>query len=198
MLEESQRLQLLTQRLLELASAEGGAPIVHRSEVRVDEYVHACINELTILAEAKNQRFDVQADPCTANTDVVLFRQALQNLVDNAVKYSPIDSTIRVQVHDHDDSIEITVTDQGPGITPENRARLTERFFRPDRGRGRQSGGFGLGLSITKAYMRVLGGTLEHEAAAPRGSTFRLVLPKAQQIEPAPAAEVRANGTTEA
>jgi heavy metal sensor kinase len=192
MLEESQRLQLLTQRLLELAGAEGGAPVVHRTEVRVDEYVSACVTELTILAEAKNQHFEINAEPCVANIDVVIFRQALQNLIDNAVKYAPADSTIRVLVRERIDAIEIAVTDEGAGITPENRARLTERFFRPDRGRGRQSGGFGLGLSITKAYMRVLGGTLEYEPAQPQGSTFRLLLPKARAV-PAPALSA-ANG----
>jgi two-component system sensor histidine kinase SenX3 len=177
---------LLTQRLLELASAEGGAPAVNRTEVRIDEYVASCVNELTILAEAKNQRFELHVEPCTAKIDVVIFRQALQNLIDNAVKYSPFDSTIDVLVRERDDAIEVAVTDQGPGITPENRARLTERFFRPDRGRGRQSGGFGLGLSITKAYMRVLGGTLEHEPAQPQGSRFRLLLPKAKPTPATP------------
>jgi signal transduction histidine kinase len=109
------------------------------------------------------------------------------------VKYSPFDSTIRVLVRERSDDIEVAVTDEGPGITPENRARLTERFFRPDRGRGRQSGGFGLGLSITKAYMRVLGGTLEHEAAQPQGSTFRLLLPKTKSMAAAPAPVVGAS-----
>jgi len=194
MLEESQRLQLLTQRLLELASAEGGAPVVHRTEVRVDEYVSACVSELTILAEAKNQRLHLETDPCSANIDVVIFRQALQNLIDNAVKYSPGGSTIRVLVRERSDAIEVTVTDEGPGITAENRVRLTERFFRPDRGRGRQNGGFGLGLSITKAYMRVLGGTLEHEAARPHGSTFRLLLPKGKPSAAAPGAAALLEG----
>jgi two-component system OmpR family sensor kinase len=55
---------------------------------------------------------------------------------------------------------------------------VTERFFRPDRARGRDHGGFGLGLSITQAYLRALGGSLEYEPVLPRGSTFRLVLPK--------------------
>jgi two-component system, OmpR family, sensor kinase len=180
MLEESQRLQLLTQRLLELASAEGGAAVLQRSEVRIDEYVRSCVGELSILAEARNQHFEIETEPCSANLDVVIFRQALQNLIDNAVKYSPDDSTIRVVVSDRQDTIEVLVIDEGPGITSENRTRLTERFFRPDRGRGRQSGGFGLGLSITKAYMRALGGALEHEPAQPHGSTFRLLVPKAK------------------
>ncbi len=179
MLEEAQRLQLLIQRLLELASAEGGAPPVHRSEIQVDEYVGACVSELGVLAEFKNQQIAVDARPTRVVTDAVIFRQALQNLVDNAIKYSPANATINVAVRETDGRVEVAVTDQGPGISPENRAHLMKRFFRPDRGRGRNSGGFGLGLSITKAYMRVLGGTLDYESTGGAGSTFRLTLPKA-------------------
>ena len=178
MLEEAQRLQLLIQRLLELASAEGGAPEVHRSEIRLNDYVASCVAELGILAEFKRQQITVESDPCIVRTDPVLFRQALQNLIDNAIKYSPDRSVIRITVRDRPEAVEVSVTDEGAGITPENRAHLMERFYRPDRGRGRTSGGFGLGLSITKAYMRVIGGSLEYEPAEPRGSTFRLKLPK--------------------
>jgi heavy metal sensor kinase len=178
MLEEAQRLQLLIQRLLELASAEGGAPDLHRRELKIDEFVAGCVNELSILAEAKGQHIAVAADPCKAKTDPVILRQALQNLIDNAIKYSPPNTTIRVLVRDREQTIDIAVVDHGPGISPENRAQLMERFFRPDRARDRNSGGFGLGLSITKAYMRVLGGSLGYEPGEPGGSTFRLTLPK--------------------
>lgn len=177
MLEEAQRLQLLIHRLLELASAEGGAAVAHRSRVQLDSYVSTCIAELSVLAEYKSQRVTVTTVECHVMTDPVLLRQALQNLVDNAIKYSPPNSTIRVAVDATDIEAHISVTDEGPGINPESRAQLTERFYRPDRARGRNSGGFGLGLSITKAYMRVLGGTLTYEPAAPGGSTFRLTLP---------------------
>ena len=178
MLEEAQRLQLLIQRLLELASAEGGAPSSHRTPIRVDEYAAACVSEIGILAEYKQQQISLSGGPCTVVTDPVLFRQALQNLLDNAIKYSPDSTNIRVAIHEAPENVEVSVTDEGPGITPENRAHLMERFFRPDRARGRNSGGFGLGLSITKAYMRVIGGAIQYEPAQPRGSTFRLVLPK--------------------
>jgi two-component system OmpR family sensor kinase len=85
---------------------------------------------------------------------------------------------IRVAIRDNGEGIEVSVTDEGAGITAEHRAHLMERFFRPDRGRGRNSGGFGLGLSITKAYMRVIGGSLDYAPVQPRGSSFRLLLPK--------------------
>jgi heavy metal sensor kinase len=180
MLEEAQRLQLLIQRLLELASAEGGAPTGHRKPIRVDECAAACVSEIGILAEFKQQQISLTGVSCTVVTDPVLFRQALQNLLDNAIKYSPISSDIRVAIREDSEAIEVSVTDEGPGISPENRVHLMERFFRPDRARGRNSGGYGLGLSITKAYMRVIGGALHYEPVQPRGSTFRLVLPKTQ------------------
>lgn len=178
MLEEAQRLQLLVSRLLELAAAEGGAPKVQPTEVNVDEYVTACAAELAILAETREQHLLIETVPCKARTDAIIFRQALQNLIDNATKYSPDGSTIRVQVIDAGDLIHVAVTDEGPGISAEDQANLGNRFFRPDRGRGRSSGGFGLGLSITKAYMRILGGELRAQAAVPRGSIFTLLLPK--------------------
>ena len=178
MLEEAQRLQLLTQRLLELASTEGDAPTVGHLPVRLDELVRRCVGELGILAENKSQRFLLETPECTAQTDAVLLRQAVQNLVDNAIKYSPVGTTIQIKVREAGDHWVIEVTDEGPGISVEHRSRLTARFFRPDSGRDRERGGFGLGLALTKAYLRLLGGTVEYAPAPGGGSTFRLTLPR--------------------
>lgn len=177
MLEEAQRLHLLIGRLLELATAEGGETDVHRAELQLDEYVRTCVHDLSILAEARGQQLLVKTVPCRLRTDPVIFRQALQNLIDNAVKFSPDGSTIQVALDANEHEATVTVTDKGPGITPENQSHLAKRFFRPDRGRDRARGGFGLGLSITKAYMRVLGGSMHYAAASPAGSQFTLRLP---------------------
>ena len=118
MLEEAQRLQQVVSRLLELANAEGGAQAVHRVPTRVDECVTACIGELGILAEQKNQRIALDLNPCTVVTDPVLLRQALQNLVDNAIKYGPADSEIHVAIHEDEQQIAITVRDEGPASVP--------------------------------------------------------------------------------
>ena len=181
MLEEAQRLESLVQRLLELATAEGGATEARRTRVAVDELVTLCVGELSILAETKSQHLLVETTPVIAHTDPVLLRQALQNLVDNAIKYSADGGTIRVSVRSRPDAIEIAVSDNGPGITAEHRPHLTERFYRPDRGRGRGKGGFGLGLSLTKAYMMLLGGSLRFEPAQPHGSIFVLQVPVAPE-----------------
>lgn len=178
MLEEAQRLQRLTQRLLELASTEGSEPTVERTWLQLDEYVRSCVGEWAVLAENRNQRLEVEAAECRAHTDPLLLRQALQNLVDNAIKYSPEGTAIRVAVRGTGENWIVEVADEGPGISPEHRAQIMARFFRPDMGRGRERGGFGLGLALTKAYMRLLGGTVGYEPGAAGGSVFRLTWPR--------------------
>lgn len=178
MLEEGQRLQILMRRLLELASVEGGSGEVRRAEVVLDRDIPAWVADVGILAEQKGQSLTTEVVPGILHTDPVLLRQALQNLLENAVKYSPEGSPIVVRVTVVPDHVEISVVDEGAGIKPEYRAQIMERFFRPDRGRDRTSGGVGLGLAITKAYMGKLGGSLVYVPNVPRGSVFRLVLPR--------------------
>lgn len=177
MLEEAQRLQQLVQRLLQLASAEGRGEALHPAPVALDELLGACAQELGILAEQKDQRLVVVGAGLELRTDPVILRQALQNLIDNAIKYGPPDSEVRVCSRKAPGSVVIEVADEGPGISQEDRQHLMGRFYRTDRARARASGGFGLGLAITKAYLRALGGRLEHEPRSPRGSIFRLQLP---------------------
>ena len=177
MLEEAQRLQQLVERLLQLASAEGRGEALRPAPCALDELLGACAQELGILAEQKNQSLVVAEAGLRVQTDPVILRQALQNLIDNAIKYAPPDSEVRVASRAEPGVVLIEVADEGPGSRTEDRPRLTGRFYRPDPGRGRASGGFGLGLAITKAYLRALGGTLEYEPRQPRGSIFRLRLP---------------------
>jgi heavy metal sensor kinase len=179
MLEEAQRLHQLVERLLELASAEGGAKVARPERLRLDDFVTACVGEIGILAENKNQQIAIKAELCHAFADPVLLRPALQNLIDNAMKYSPAGTTIRVAVERTGDECRLAVADEGPGIPAEHLARLAERFYRVDDSRERGGGGFGLGLAITKAYMRVLGGRLECAPVRPQGTRFCLVLPAA-------------------
>jgi two-component system OmpR family sensor kinase len=185
MLEEAQRLQQLINRLLELAQAEGGARMAQVQSIQVDEFVAECASELGTIAEFNEQRFELKVVPCTVTTDPVILRQALQNLIDNALRYSPVGGTVALAVAVTDRGCVISVTDIGPGIPPEGRPRLASRFFRAGGGSPRGSG-FGLGLAITRAYLRVLGGTMEYEPVLPQGSCFRLILP----LEP----EARAGG----
>jgi signal transduction histidine kinase len=177
MLEETQRLQLLVEKLLQLARAEGGAEVVELSPVRIDEVASDAVEDARILAEEKHQRISLRASECTAQTDRLFLRQALQNILDNAIKYSPANSEIGVTVSESEDMISIAVTDHGQGVSTAARERLTDRFFCAEPSRDRRRGGYGLGLAITKAYMRVLGGALEYRPGFPSGSRFELRLP---------------------
>lgn len=176
MLEEAQRLQTLVNRLLQLARATGAAPDVHPETTRLDLIAAECVAELGVLAEERAQHLELDLVECTARTDPVLFRQVIQNLIDNAIKFSPAGAMIGVAVKEAETRCEVMVTDEGPGIPPELQRLVTERFFRADTARA--AGGFGLGLALTKAYLTLLGGRMEYRAREPHGSVFRVVLPK--------------------
>lgn len=184
MLEEAQRLQLLVEKLLQLARAEGGSNMLERSCLRLDALAHECAEDAAILAENKEQSIRVECTATEIKTDSLLLRQALQNLVDNAMKHSPHGAIITITGQETETTVVLSVSDNGPGVQAEHRARLMDRFFRADDARGKRSGGYGLGLAITKAYMRVLGGQLSYEPNLPQGSIFRLTLLKTKSTEP--------------
>ena len=107
-----------------------------------------------------------------------MLRQALLNLLDNAIKYSPEKSEIVIQVTGADDrAAVIEVIDQGPGIAAEHREKIFTRFYRVDKGRSRQMGGSGLGLAIAKWAVQAMGGTIQVESKTGQGSSFKIVLP---------------------
>ena len=127
---------------------------------------------LGVLAEERHQRLTVDvADGVVVVADRLVLREAITNVVDNAIKYSPPASTI-------DDSCAratatrriSTVADEGPGIAPEHRERIFDRFFRLDEGRSRDSGGTGLGLAIAKWAVEVNGGRITRRQRRGRGA----------------------------
>lgn len=104
--------------------------------------------------------------------------QALGNLLDNAAKFSPPGSAIDVSVQVFDGELRLSVRDRGPGISPEHWSRVFERFYKVDRARPREAGGFGLGLAITKHLVQVLGGRIWTETAREGGQVFTIALPR--------------------
>jgi two-component system phosphate regulon sensor histidine kinase PhoR len=105
-------------------------------------------------------------------------QSALSNLVSNAVRYTPAGGDVHVSVDQGiDGSLVIQVRDSGAGIAAEHLPRLTERFYRVDRSRSRESGGTGLGLAIVKHVMQRHGGSLHIASELGQGSSFKLVLP---------------------
>jgi two-component system phosphate regulon sensor histidine kinase PhoR len=140
----------------------------------------------TCEAKARQRRIqiDLQADEAVAcDVNAPLLEQAVVNLLDNAIKYSGDNTTVRLSLEASAAEWIITVTDQGPGIEPRHLARIFERFYRTDHARSRELGGTGLGLSIVKHVAQTHGGRVSVDSTpAPspdHGSTFRIHLPRA-------------------
>jgi signal transduction histidine kinase len=130
-----------------------------------------------VLAEEKNQSIKVQSQVVPRWIgDRVMLRQALLNLVDNAIKYSPVGGSIEILVTQSTEGTLIDVTDTGPGIPAELRSRVFDRFYRVDKARSRANGGTGLGLAIAKWAVEVNGGRLSLEPTTDVGSRFRITL----------------------
>jgi two-component system phosphate regulon sensor histidine kinase PhoR len=102
---------------------------------------------------------------------------AVSNLVSNAIRYTPLGGRIHLQWSLTSEGAVFTVKDSGPGIAAEHLPRLSERFYRVDRSRSRETGGTGLGLAITKHVMQRHGGELRIESVLGQGATFTLCLP---------------------
>src|SRR5580700_7850465 len=112
------------------------------------------------------------------STDRPKLAQALGNLLDNAAKFSPPGTAIDVKAEVTGDEVVLSVRDRGPGISPEHWSRGFERFYKVDRARPREAGGFGLGLAITKHLVQVLGGRIWTETARDGGQVFYIALPQ--------------------
>jgi signal transduction histidine kinase len=132
-----------------------------------------------VMVEEKGQRIDVEGDEgVNMKGDRVFLRQALVNILHNAVKYSPPGGTISVGVqYEPEGSIRLNVADRGPGIPAEHAAKIFDRFYRVDESRSREAGGAGLGLSIAQWAVRVHGGTIQLLTAPGAGCTFQISLP---------------------
>jgi heavy metal sensor kinase len=181
MLEETDRLTRLVDSLLTLSRADAGHIHVERTEISVRGLAQEASSLVEVLAEEKRQRISVQGESAlVVSGDRLILRQALINLIDNAIKYSPSGSEIVVQIHPGKDSeVIVEVIDQGPGVSREHQSRIFDRFYRVDKARSREWGGAGLGLAIARWAVEVHGGQIVVESAEGSGSIFRVTLPSA-------------------
>src|SRR5262249_14544196 len=151
MLEEVDRLALLVDRLLTLSRADTGQAKLSVDIVDIPELAEEIAEQLGVLAEEKAQTMHLNSDVVPSWVgDRVMLRQALLNLVDNAIKYTPVGGKIEIRVVQSPEGAIIDVTDTGPGIPPDLRSRVFDRFYRVDKARSRENGGTGLGLAIAK------------------------------------------------
>jgi len=179
MLEEVDRLTRLVDTLLQLSRGDAGMLRLSRDVVDLADLAREVAASLNLLAEERRQRLDVAAAASVGVlADRCVLRDAVTNLVDNAIKYSPAGSTIRIHVDGGPERATLTVADEGAGIAPEHRDRIFDRFYRIDEARSREMGGAGLGLAIAKWAVEANGGQIALEPAG-TGSVFRISLPRA-------------------
>ena len=181
MLEEVNRLTRLVESLLTISRADAGQIELHQTTVNALELVQEAAALLESLAEEKHQTVVVEGNP-TLNVwaDRLILRQAVINLLDNAVKYSPVGGNIHVDVTVDNHTVLTAFQDSGPGIPVEHRDKVFERFYRVDKARTRAEGGTGLGLSIVKWAVSVNGGSVEFDSEPGHGCTFTMRLPESK------------------
>ncbi len=180
MLEEAQRLNDLIESLLTLARMESGKVSIRLEPVKLAELAKEVRENLNVLAAEKQQTIELSGDDgLTGTADRLLLRQALMNIVHNAVRYAPPQTRISIRISSRDGDASIEVADQGPGVASEHHMKLFERFYRLDKSRSRAEGGHGLGLAIAKRSVEQQSGRIELESELGKGSVFRIVVPSA-------------------
>jgi len=179
MLEEVDRLTRLVDTLLKLSRGDAGTIRLTRDVLDLGDLTREVVSSLGILAEERQQRLQVvAAEDVRVSADRLVLRDAITNVVDNAIKYGPARSTIDVRVDADAEQATVTVRDAGPGVPAEHRERIFDRFYRVDEGRSREMGGTGLGLAIAKWAVEANGGQISLDTAT-TGSVFRITLPRA-------------------
>ncbi len=180
--DQAGRMRRLIDDLLTLSSLETDAPPPMDEPVPLQALIAEIVTEARALSAGRHTLdVDVGRAPVLRGSSREL-HSALLNLITNAVRYTPEGGEVRVTWHDQPNGAgECCVADSGIGIPPEHIGRLTERFYRVDRGRSRESGGTGLGLAIVKHVLERHGATLRISSEPGRGSVFCAVFP-AQRI----------------
>jgi two-component system sensor histidine kinase SenX3 len=176
---ESGRLAKLVNEIIDLSRLQFDNPVESARAVGVDGVIAEAIDRVRSVAEAKNIRL-VRGGPHGLEVigDKTQLVTAVNNLVDNAVAYSPEHTRVAVGVREREDAVEVTVSDQGIGIPEAELDRIFERFYRVDQARSRATGGTGLGLSIVKHIASAHGGDVSVWSSHGAGSTFTLRLPR--------------------
>jgi two-component system phosphate regulon sensor histidine kinase PhoR len=188
--EQGDRLHALIIDLISLARIESGEEVFELEAVPLGPAVAACLERHRARAEAKNQRLEALPAPpadgpgaeAAAWADEEAVAQILDNLVDNAVKYTPPGGRIRVRWGADDGHVQLEVEDTGIGIPENDLPRIFERFYRVDKARSRELGGTGLGLSIVKHLVQAMRGNIRAGSRVGHGTTFTVRLPRAPLV----------------
>ncbi|MCI0361675.1 MAG: cell wall metabolism sensor histidine kinase WalK [Planctomycetaceae bacterium] len=178
--EQADRLHELILDILQIARMEQGQETFEIVPVNLAELIEGCAQQFSDAAAARQVTLNVELPPqhATALADEEGARTILDNLVDNALKYTPAGGRVTIRCRLSDDQATLEVEDTGIGIAEKDQERIFERFYRVDKARSREVGGTGLGLSIVKHLAQAFDGSVSLTSQLGRGSTFRVTLPR--------------------
>jgi two-component system phosphate regulon sensor histidine kinase PhoR len=180
--EQADRLHTLILDMLSLAKIESGREVFDMRPVDLRETARSVVRAHEARAESAGITLSHEYDDdgqsaLTVTADPEGLRTILENLVDNALKYTAPGGRVTVRCGREDAAALVSVTDTGMGIAPEHQQRIFERFYRVDKARSRDQGGTGLGLAIVKHLAQVFGGGISVQSQPGQGSTFTVRLP---------------------
>jgi two-component system phosphate regulon sensor histidine kinase PhoR len=189
--EQANRMNRLVEDLLMLSRLESQETVPPDDEVDVAQLVRELAEEGRALSAGRHT-IAVDCEPLVVRGSRDELRSAFSNLVSNAIRYTPAGGRIELRWRARDDEAVFEVQDTGIGVAPEHVPRLTERFYRVDKSRSRETGGTGLGLAIVKHVLLRHQGRLEIVSQLGRGSTFSAILPHARAMRPRGVERLRA------
>jgi len=179
--QHTERMNKIISDLLQLSLIESEEFQLKTEPFEIKEAIESVVSMLKSSAEKKSQNIEIKlySEEQRVLADKYRINQALTNLVDNAIRYTPEKGIIKIQTEDKGDLIEIAIMDNGIGIPSKDLPRIFERFYTVDKGRSRESGGTGLGLSIVKHIIEAHNGKVIVESELGKGSKFSFDLKKA-------------------
>lgn len=178
-IEEVNKLQTLSESLLQLAQYEQPNGRTHFETVPLKDVIQKAVKKVLLIAKKNDISIEQDIDEVLVHGDMQGLIDVFVILFDNAIKYSPSKSTISVQAKKIDGHVRITVQDEGCGIADDDIAHIFDRFYRADasRTKGRKDG-YGLGLSIAKKIVDAHRGTINVKSKLEKGTTFQIILPQ--------------------
>jgi signal transduction histidine kinase len=174
---ESDRVLHLLETLLDISAAEAGALKLNRDRIDLRTLTERAVDLYREVAEEKRITVTLnQPDPVELSADSVRLGQAINNLLDNALKYTPAGGRVNVGVRSDSSAVVLTVSDNGPGVPAVEREAIFRRLYRGDASRSQR--GLGLGLSMVKAIVEAHGGAVNVDQAPGGGARFTVTLPR--------------------
>lgn len=174
---QTRRLNRLVDSLLNLNRLEAGQLTIDRAELDLNRLVTQVVDEFREIVETHTIEYQGHADPIPMDGDELRLEQVLQNLLHNAIKYSPEGGEINVSLTRADNEVTIKIRDNGIGIPSKALPYLFNRFYRVEHDKAQKISGFGLGLYVVKEIISLHSGTIEVESEEDKGSTFTVRFP---------------------